>query len=290
MMDKDLILINGEIMPLAEAQLSYLNRGHLFGDGVFEVVPVYNGRAFALVPHMENLIDYTIKTKIPGIYTVGELIEFHEALIEATGLTSCEIYTQITRGTAPYGLGFPHQCIPELVMFALPVDRKTAREKVAKGVNVITVEDDRWVNCDVNTLNRMPEVMAKEKAIIGRVYDALFVRDGKITEATESSFFVYKDGILWTHPEGKFIHRNVTRRLLKEKLGAQLDLQIMERPFTKEFALGAEGAFLCGPRCEFVPVTKIDRTLVNEGKVNPVMERIQDAFFDFVLKECPMQC
>lgn len=77
---------------------------------------------------------------------------------------------------------------------------------------------------------------------------------------------------------------------MKEKLCGEVDLQIMERPFTKEFAWSAEGAFLCGPRCEFVPVTKIDRTLVNEGKVSPIMERIQDAFFDFVLKECPMKC
>lgn len=286
-MDKDMILINGEIMPLQEAKLDYLDRGHIFGDGVFEVVPVYNGRAFALVPHMENLFDYTIKTKIPGIYTIGELIEFHEALLDATGLTSCEIYTQISRGSGDYNLGFPAQSVPELIMFALPVDRKTAREKVSGGVNVIMVEDERWASCDINTLNRMPEVMAKEKAIVSRAYDALFVRDGKITEGTESSFFVYKDGILWTHPDGKFIHRNVTRRLLKERLGADLDLQIMERPFTKDFALQSEGAFLCGPRCEFVPVTKIDRSVINEGKVSPVVDRIRDAFFDFVLRECP---
>lgn len=286
-MEKELILINGEIMPRQEAKLDYLDRGHLFGDGVFEIVPVYNGRAFALVPHMENLFDYTIKTKIPGIYTIGELIEFHEALLEATHLQSCEIYTQITRGSGEYNLGFPKQSVPELVMFAIPTDRKKMREMTAKGVNVITVEDERWANCDINTLNRMAEVQAKEKAVIGRAFDSLFVRDGKITESTEASFFVYKDGILWTHPEGKFIHRNVTRRLLKEKLSSSLDLQIMERPFTKDFALGSEGAFLCSPRCEFVPVTKIDRTLINEGKVSPIMEKLQDAFFDFVLKECP---
>jgi len=286
-MDKNLILINGEIMPMEEARLSYLDRAHVFGDGVYEIVPVYNGRSFALVPHMENLFDYTIKTKIPGIYTIGELIEFHEALLEVTGLKSCEIYTQISRGIAPYGLGFPRQSVPELIMFAMPTDRKTQRESVANGVGLVTVEDERWANCDVNTLNRMPEVLAKEKAIVGKYFDALFIRDGKITETTESAFYVYKDGILWTHPSDKYIHRNVTSRLLRERLGKELDLQVMERAFDKEFALGAEGAFICGPRVEFAPVVKIDRDQINGGKVHPIVGQIQDAFFDFVIKECP---
>lgn len=286
-MNNDVILINGEIVSLEEAKLDYLNRGHIFGDGVFEMVPVYNGRAFALVPHMNYLFDYTVKTKIPGIYTVEELIAFHEELIAATGYKECEIYTQITRGSAPYGLGFPAQSVPELVMFALPVNRDEQRAKVAKGVNVITVEDERWQNCDINTLNRMPEVMAKEKAVVSKAYDALFVRDGKITEGTEASFFIYKDGILWTHPEGKHIHRNITRRLLKERLSEGLDLQIMERAFDKEFALKADEAFLCGPRCEFVPVTKIDRSLINDGKLGTMVAKIQQAYLDFVLSECP---
>ncbi|MCQ2363685.1 MAG: aminotransferase class IV, partial [Acidaminococcaceae bacterium] len=148
-------------------------------------------------------------------------------------------------------------------------------------------EDERWANCDVNTLNRMPEVLAKEKAVVGKYFDALFIRNGKITETTESAFYVYKDGILWTHPSNKYIHRNVTSRLLKERLGKDLDLQVMERAFDKEFALGAEGAFICGPRVEFAPVVKIDRDQINGGKVHPVVGQIQEAFFDFVLKECP---
>lgn len=286
-MRSDLILINGEIMTIDEAHLDYLDRGHIFGDGVYEIVPVYNKRGFAVVPHMENLFDYTIKTKIPAVYTVEELVHFHEELIEATGATDCEIYTQITRGSAPYNLGFPSQSIPELVMVAVPVDRKKTRKTVATGVNVITVDDERWQNCWVNTLNRMPEVLAKEKAVVGRAYDALFVRNGKITEGTESSFFIYKDGILWTHPSDKDIHRNITRRLLKERLADGLDLQIMERAFDKDFALKAEEAFLCGPRCEFVPVIKIDRTFVNEGKVGSMVPQIQDAYLNFVLTECP---
>ena len=283
----NLVLIYGEIMPMEEAFVDVNDRGHNFGDGVFELVPVYNGRCFALLPLMNNLFDSVISVKIPGVYMIEELVEFHENLIAATGLENCEIYTQITRGSAPYGLAYPEPCVPRLTMFAVPVDREALAEKRAKGINVITEKDERWSRCDVNTLNRLPEVVAKQKATISRAFDALFVRDGKITEATEASFFIYKDGVLWTHPENNFIHKNVVRRLLMERLSKDLDLQIIERPFDKEFALKADEAFLCGPRCEFMPVTKIDRGFVNGGKVGELVPKLQQVYTEFVLKECP---
>ena len=286
-MNENLVLIDGEIMPMEEAFVDVNDRGHNFGDGVFELVPVYNGRCFALLPLMNNLFDSVIAAKIPGVYMIEELVEFHENLIAATGLENCEIYTQVTRGTAPYGLAYPEPSVPRLTMFAVPVDRAELAEKRAKGVNVITEKDERWSRCDVNTLNRLPEVLAKQKATISRAFDALFVRDGKITESTEASFFIYKDGILWTHPENNFIHKNVVRRLLMERLSKDLDLQIIERPFDKEFALKADEAFLCGPRCEFMPVTKIDRGFVNGGKVGELVPQLQAAYTAFVAKECP---
>ena len=286
-MNENLVLIDGEIMPMEEAFVDVNDRGHNFGDGVFELVPVYNGRCFALLPLMNNLFDSVISAKIPGVYMIEELVEFHENLIAATGLENCEIYTQITRGSAPYGLAYPEPSVPRLTMFAVPVDREALAEKRAKGVNVITEKDERWSRCDVNTLNRLPEVLAKQKATISRAFDAIFVRDGKITESTEASFFIYKDGILWTHPETNFIHKNVVRRLLMERLSKDMDLQIIERPFDKEFALKAAEAFLCGPRCEFMPVTKIDRGFVNGGKVGELVPQLQQAYTEFVLKECP---
>ncbi len=282
-----LVLIDGEIMPMEEAFVDVNDRGHNFGDGVFELVPVYNGRCFALLPLMNNLFDSVISVKIPGVYMIEELVEFHESLIEATGMQNCEIYTQITRGSAPYGLAYPEPSVPRLTMFAVPVDRAALAEKRAKGVNVITEKDERWSRCDVNTLNRLPEVVAKQKATVSRAFDALFVRDGKITESTEASFFVYKDGVLWTHPENNFIHKNVVRRLLMERLAKDLDLQIIERPFDKEFALKADEAFLCGPRCEFMPVTKIDRRFVNGGNPSELAVKLQKAYEEFVAKECP---
>lgn len=284
---ENLVLIDGEIMPMEEAFVDVNDRGHNFGDGVFELVPVYNGRCFALLPLMNNLFDSVISVKIPGVYMIEELVEFHESLIEATGMQDCEIYTQITRGSAPYGLAYPEPSVPRLTMFAVPVDRAALAEKRAKGVNVITEKDERWSRCDVNTLNRLPEVVAKQKATVSRAFDALFVRDGKITESTEASFFVYKDGVLWTHPENNFIHKNVVRRLLMERLAKDLDLQIIERPFDKEFALKADEAFLCGPRCEFMPVTKIDRGFVNGGNPGELAAKLQKAYTEFVVKECP---
>ena len=286
-MNENLVLIDGEIMPMEEAFVDVNDRGHNFGDGVFELVPVYNGRCFALLPLMNNLFDSVISVKIPGVYMIEELVEFHESLIADTGLENCEIYTQITRGSAPYGLAYPEPSVPRLTMFAVPVDREALAEKRAKGVNVITEKDERWARCDVNTMNRLPEVVAKQKATISRAFDALFVRDGKITEATEASFFIYKDGVLWTHPENNFIHKNVVRRLLMERLSKDLDLQIIERPFDKDFALKADEAFLCGPRCEFMPVTKIDRGFVNGGKVGELVPQLQAAYTAFVAKECP---
>lgn len=286
-MQERLVLMDGEIMPEAEAYVDVTDRGHTFGDGVFEIVPVYNGRCFALLPHMNNLFDSVIAMKIPGVYMIEELVEFHEGLLEAAGLQDCEIYTQITRGSGAYNLAYPEQSIPHLTMYAVPVDRAALAAKREKGVNIITEEDVRWSRCDVNTLNRLPEVMAKQKAVIGNAFDALFVRDGKITESTEASFFIYKDGILWTHPENNFIHKNITRRLLMERLSKDLDLQIIERAFDKEFALKAEEAFLCGPRCEFMPVTKIDRSFVADGKPGALVKQLQQAYMAFVAKECP---
>ena len=284
---ENLVLVNGEIMPMSDAFIDVNDRGHNFGDGVFEVVPVYNGRGFALLPHMNNLFESVIQVKIPAVYTIEELVEFHEQLLEATGYKECNLYTQVTRGSGPMQLALPEQSIPNLTMFAVPVGREALEAKRASGVNVVTEEDVRWQRCDINSLNRLPEVMAKQKAFVSNAFDALFVRDGKITEATEASFFIFKDGILWTHPEGKLIHKNITRKLLKERLCPDLDLQIIERAFDKEFALKADEAFMCGPRCEFMPVTKIDRGFINGGKVGELVPRLQQAYIDFVLRECP---
>ncbi|NLU44732.1 MAG: amino acid aminotransferase [Acholeplasmataceae bacterium] len=286
-MIKDLILVNGEILERSKAVIAFGDRGQQFGDGVFELVPVYNGRCFALLPHMESLFASVMSIKIPGIYTVEELVEFHEGLIAATGLENGEIYTQVTRGHGNGGLAFPDMMVPQLTMFAVEKDRTCLQEVQEKGVNVITEPDQRWQRCDINSLNRLPEVLAKQKAIVGKAFETLFVRDTKITEAVEGNLMVVKDEIIWTHPANNLIHNTIAGRLVKERLVPDMGMQVLEKACTVDFALGAEEVFLVGPHYEVVPVTKIDRKFVANKQVGAVTKKIQAAFKNFIAKECP---
>ena len=285
-MKTDLILINNDILDPEEINVHPFNRGHQFGDGVYEVVPVYNGKALHAEMHMENLFNAMVQIKIPGFYMIEEMVEFTRRMIEAAEVTDGLLYTQVTRGIGPYELDFPEQCEPELIMQAVPLDRAALAELRQTGVNLVTVPDERAVKCDLNTLNRLPEILARNKARVGKCYDALFVKDEKITESTESSFMVVKDEMLWTYPmKLGNVHSNLMRQLIKEKLAATLDMQVIEKAFTKEFALGAEEAFLCGARCEIMPVTKIDRRMVADGKPGRMTLQLQAAFEDYIREE-----
>ena len=285
-MKTDLILINNDILDPEEINVHPFNRGHQFGDGVYEIVQVYNGKAHHAEMHMENLFNAMMQIKIPGFYMIEEMVDFTRRMIEAAEVTDGLLYTQVTRGIGPYELDFPEQCEPELIMQAVPLDRAALAAKRETGVNLITVPDERAVKCDLNTLNRLPEILARNKARVGKCYDALFVKDEKITEATESAFMVVKDEMLWTYPmKLGSVHSNLMRQLIKEKLAATLDMQVIEKAFTKEFALGAEEAFLCGPRCEIMPVAKIDRRMVADGKPGRMTLQLQAAFEDYIREQ-----
>ena len=285
-MKTDLILINNDIVDAEEINVHPFNRGHQFGDGVYEIIPVYNGKAILAEAHMENLFSAMVQIKIPGFYMVEEMVEFTERMIEAAEVRDGLLYTQVTRGIGPYELNFPEQCEPELIMQAVPLDREKLAELRNAGVSLMTVPDERAVKCELNTLNRLPEILAKNKARIGKCFDALFVRNDKITESTEAAFMVVKDEMLWTYPmKLGSVHSNATRQLIKEKLAPALDMQVIEKAFTKDFILGAEEAFLCGPRCEIMPVVKIDRRMIADGKPGKVTLQLQAAFEDYIREQ-----
>lgn len=277
-------MVNGIIVEREEARISPFDRGFMFGDGVFEITPVYNGCPLDAEKHMENLFRNVIQLRIPVVNTVAELAELLEDFASYTELQDGEIYTQITRGAGPYELDFPEQCRPQMIMQIVPVDRQALAARRAEGVNLMTVPDERQEARRFNVLNRLDEIMAKHTASVGRCYDALFVKDDRITEATDSAFLLVKDEMLWTAPD-KEVHENLTRNLIRDVLAKELDMQIIQKSFTKEFALKAEEAFLCGPRCEILPVTKLDRRAIGDGKPGAVTRKLQQALEDYIRAE-----
>lgn len=278
-------LVNGNLVDLNENVVPMEDRGHQFGDGVYEVVKVYNGRCFALKPHLDRLYRSLRAIRIPATYTFEELVEFHELLIEKSGIVEGSIYLQITRGVAPRTHGFPEKIVPCLTMSiraAGPVDRRLWEQ----GVKITLIPDERWLRCDIKSLNLLGNILGKQQAKEAGCYEGVMVRGEHVTEGTSSNFFVVKDEIIWTYPATQLILKGITRTIVLEKLAKELDMTILEKPFDINFIKGASEAFLSGTSTEIMPVTVIDGRMVGDGTVGPMTRKIQAAYTRLIDEEC----
>jgi D-alanine transaminase len=282
---RELGLVNGRLVDMNENVVKMEDRGHQFGDGVYEVTKVYNGKCFALRPHLDRLYQSLRAIRIPATYTFEELVQFHEALIKESGITEGAIYLQITRGAAPRVHPFPEQVVPCLTMSIRP-SGPVKQELRDNGVKIILIPDERWLRCDIKSLNLLSNVLGKQQAKEAGCYEAVMVRDGFVTEGTSSNFFVVKDGVIWTHPATNLILKGITRTILLERLAKELDLTILEKAFDVSFVKSASEAFLSGTSTEIMPVISIDGKLVNDGVVGPITRKLQAAYTQLIDEEC----
>ncbi|VBB08739.1 aminotransferases class-iv signature [Lucifera butyrica] len=278
-------LVDGRLVDLTENVVPMEDRGHQFGDGVYEVTKIYNGQCFALPYHMERLYRSLRELKIPVTYTYEELAGFHAVLLQESGIKEGAVYLQITRGVAPRTHSFPATTVPRLTMSVRPADTAN-RQMWQDGVKVICLPDERWLRCDIKSLNLLGNILGKQRAKETNCFEGVLVRDGMITEGTSSNFFLVRDGVLWTHPATNLILKGVTRTLLLEKVAPDLGLPVIEKPFTVEFAQGADEAFLSGTTTEVMPVVKIDGKAVNDGTVGPITRQLQAAYKNLIEREC----
>ncbi|MCX7780797.1 MAG: D-amino-acid transaminase [Negativicutes bacterium] len=280
-------MVNGEIVDINANVVPMEDRGHQFGDGAYEVTRVYNGRCFALKEHMDRMYRSLRELRIPITYTFDELAEFHERLIKESGITEGGIYLQITRGVAPRAHNFPDTVVPRLTMSIRPVGTGAALTAVREnGAKIIFVPDERWLRCDIKSLNLLGNVLGKQKAKEAGCFEAVMIRDGFVTEGTSSNMFIVRDGVLWTHPANNLILKGVTRTFIVEKIAPELGIPVIEKAFTPEFAKGAAEAFLSGTTTEVAPVIAIDDAPVSDGRVGPITRKIQKAYIAMIDAEC----
>ncbi|CAA7601053.1 D-amino-acid transaminase [Acididesulfobacillus acetoxydans] len=273
----DIAWVNGQISEIGRAKVPLLDRGYLFGDGVYEVLRVYRGRPFALDEHMERLADSLAGVRINYPLVSERLRTLIDELVAQAGYAEASVYLQITRGASVRQHAFPAGCEPSLVL-TVTKTQQPERGQQEGGVGVITVPDDRWAHCHIKSVNLLPNVLAKQKAREAGAFEAVFVRAGnRISEGSSSNIFAVKDGVMVTPPLDGHILPGVTRRMVLS-IARQEGFPVREEDLPLEFLRQAEEVFLTGTTIEVLPVTKIGGTPLGSGIPGPVTRAIFQAF------------
>lgn len=271
-----LYFIDGQFTKRDGLNISIDDRGYYFGDGVYEVIKIYGGEMFTAHEHLSRLFESAGKIKLTIPYTESQLMDAARELIAINNITDGHIYIQATRGSSPRQHNFPEPAVlPVVTAYAIKTKRPV--DQMAKGVSVKSVEDIRWLRCDIKSLNLLGSVLAKQEAHEAGCFEAILHRDGNVTEGSSTNMFGIKDGTLYTHPATNLILNGITRQVVLS-LCTELEIPVVEKPFTLEEAFGMDEFFLTSTTSEVMPITTIDGHVISGGTPGPVTEKLQQAF------------
>lgn len=206
--------LNGVFLPLAEARVPVLDRGFIFGDAVYEVIPVAGGHAVAAAAHVTRLAQSLAAVTIANPLAPDAWLALIERIVADNGGGDQSVYVQVTRGVAERDHAFPRTATPTVLVMSKPLAPATAPLRVAACV----LDDNRWGRCDIKSTSLLPNVLLRNEAIARDAYEAILVRDGRVTEGAASNVFVVAGGVVRTPPLSSLILPGVTRALLLEMM------------------------------------------------------------------------
>ncbi|MBK8247747.1 MAG: aminotransferase class IV [Gemmatimonadetes bacterium] len=272
-----IIYLNGQFLPRANATLAIDDRGFIFGDGVYEVTRVVKGALFESGRHLRRLARGLADLRLQPEESLADIEAISMRLIAENGLTDGEgtVYLQVTRGAAPRTHHFPPagtRCTVYMSAqkFVVPHDKR------ATGVSCVTYPDIRWSRCDIKTVNLIPAVLAKQHAVDNGVFEAIFVRDGAITEGSHTNCFGVIDGELRTYPASNYILGGVTRDVTID-LAHELGIPFEARPFHVQDLPRLEEFFVTGTTTDVMPVVQLDGKPVGNGRPGAITMRLYEA-------------
>ncbi|WP_201832909.1 D-amino-acid transaminase [Microvirga zambiensis] len=272
-----IVFLNGSFLPIEEAKVPFMDRGFLFGDGVYEGVGVLDGRLIDNEAHLERLERSLGEVRIPNPYSRAEWTHLQEELVRRNGMTEGFIYFQVTRGVAERDFFFPENAEPTVAMFtqAKAIANAPAAEK---GIAVVTVPDMRWQRRDIKSINLLAQVLSKQAAKEAGAQEAWLVEDGFVTEGGSSSaFIVTREGSIVVRPLSQAILPGITRKSLLW-LSRESGIALEERRFTVDEAYAAAEAFLTSASNFVLPVVSIDGRPVADGKPGPITQRLRQLY------------
>jgi D-alanine transaminase len=277
-------ILNGNLVNRAEAKVDIEDRGYVFGDGVYEVIRVYNGKMFTMKEHLERFERSSTSIGIKLPYGAQQLTNMLEELIEKNNLQLGIVYMQITRGVAPRVHAFPDPDVtPSLTAFTKEMPRPLAG--LENGVKTILTEDIRWLRCDIKSLNLLGNILAKQKASEQSCYEAIQHRGQDVTEGSSSNIFIVKKGTVITHQSDNLILKGITKDVIL-RLCTEKGIPVEERTTTLDELSQADEVFLSSTTSEVMPIVVVDGKEVGDGSPGAVTRKLQDLFVAEVEKQC----
>ncbi len=284
-----LCYLNGEYTPLCDAKVSVLDRGFIFGDGIYDVVPVYAGRLFRFDEHLARLNRSLTKLRIKGPHTDEEWLERCRQLITVAQEASSPsanhvIYIQVTRGVAMRDHVMPANLTPTVFMMINPMTLLGAEQR-HQGVGCITAHDFRWERADIKSTSLLGNVLARQLSADQGLIETIMFRNGYLTEASLSNVWVVQEGALLGPPKNEHVLEGIRFELLRE-LCAELGIAYNLRPITQAEVHNADELMLSSASKEIVPITMLDGDPVGHGsmrgKPGPVYARLYKAYQDCI--------
>ena len=266
------VYLNGQTLPLEEARIPVMDRGFLFGDGVYEVIPVYDRRPFRLEDHLARLQDSLDGIRLANPHSLAEWTALVEHMVAESPWDDVGIYLQVTRGPGPRDHAFPKDIRP--TVFLMPLELPAPPPALVEhGVAAITAEDSRWARCDIKATALLANVLLRQLSVDAGCAETLLIREGQLMEGSASSVFLVKDGVILAPPKTRLILPGITYDVVLE-LAAREGLPAEVRALSEAELRGADEVWITSSTKEILAVTRLDGRPVGNGEPGPLYRRM----------------
>ena len=275
----EIVYLNGEFLPIEKAYIPVLDRGFIFGDGVYEVVPVYSKRPFRLAEHLVRFERSHQAIRIPNPLGVAEWTKLVDDLVARNAGDDQSVYLQVTRGVAKRDHAFPKDVKPTVFGMSSPLSTPS-REAIDNGVHAVTAVDYRWLKCDVKSTSLLGNCLLRELSAEAGVAETILFRDGKLTEASACNVFIVKDGQVLAPAKSNLILPGITYDVVVE-LARGHALPLETRDITESEVRGADEIWVTSSSKEVLAVVELDGQAVGEGRPGALFRRMHQLYQDF---------
>jgi len=262
------VFLNGEFIPLDAAKISVLDRGFLFGDGVYEVIPAYRRKLFRVTEHLQRLNNSLQGIRVNNPHSTATWIDLFQRLLAPHSTEDMSIYLQVTRGIqAKRDHAFPNDLVPTVFIMASPIHYAS---HIANGVSAITLDDIRWSYCHLKAITLLPNVLLRQQAVDNDCAEAILIKDGFATEgAATNVFIVDANGTLKTPPKNNAVLPGITRDLVLELAGIHT-LKFEECQISEAQLHSAAEIWITSSTKEIVPIVRLNNKTIGNGKPGPL--------------------